>query len=137
MTKERLRHYRDIKKESEQLRQSLEEIETVLFYPKTQRLTGMPSNPSEENYMEDLAIRHIGLQALYKDKLAELEAEQIAIEKAIDALDPMARMLLRYRYISGLSWEEVCVKMNYSWRQTHRLHGEALNKLRELEENEP
>ena len=57
-------------------------------------------------------------------------------EKAIEALEPTARMLLRFRYIDGLPWEEVCVRMNYSWRQTHRMHSKALEALKEGEEHE-
>ena len=64
-----------------------------------------------------------------------LAEEQLAIETAIERLEPTARMLLRYRYMDGLKWEEVCVRMNYSWRQTHRLHGEALRQLKEEPED--
>ena len=38
-------------------------------------------------------------------------------------------MLMRYRYIDGLKWEEVAVRMNYSWTQTHDIHGKALKQL--------
>lgn len=134
MTKERLRNYQAIKREREQLRQQLDEIEAALYYPKIQRLNGMPSAPVEGNPQEDLAIHHIELQERYKAKMDELAAEQLAIEAAIEQLEPMARMLMRHRYLDGLKWEEVCLKLNYSWRQTHRLHGEALKQLRGPEE---
>ena len=132
MTKERLRNYQNIKREREQLKQQLEEIEAALYYPKIQQLTGMPFHHSEGNPQEDLAIHHIELMARYRAKLEELAAEQLAIEEAIEPLEPTARMLLRYRYLDGLKWEEVCVKMNYSWTQTHEHHGRALRKLREV-----
>lgn len=35
--------------------------------------------------------------------------------------------LLRYRYIMGLKWEDIAVKMGYTWQHIHRLHGRALN----------
>lgn len=130
MTKERLRNYQAIKKEREQLRQKLEEVETAIYYPKIQQLTGMPSNHTEGNAMEDLMIHHIELQERYAAKLEELAAEQLAIEEAIEGLDANKRMLLRYRYIDGLKWEEVCIRMNYSWTQTHYHHGEALKQLK-------
>ncbi len=133
MTKERLRKYQSIKKEREQLRQQLEEIETALYYPKVQRLTGMPSHHVEGNPQEDLVLHHLELQERYRAKMEDLAAEQLAIETAIESLDPTARMLLRYRYIDGLKWEEVCVRMGYSWTQTHEHHGRALQKLKEEE----
>lgn len=135
MTKARLRNYRNIRKEQEQLKGRLEELETALYYPKIPHLTDMPGGGKPEgNHQEDLAIHHIELQALYNAKLAELRAEQLEIEKAIDVLEPTSRMLMRYRYLDGLSWEEVCVRMNYSWTQTHDYHSKALQKLRELED---
>lgn len=131
MTKERLRNYQNLKREQTQLRHQLEVVETALYYPKIQQMDAMPrGGRTEGNPMEDLAIHHIELVERYKAKLAELAAEQLEIEKAIEPLAPTARMLLRYRYIDGLKWEEVCYKMDYSWRQVHRLHGEALKQLR-------
>ena len=135
MTKDRLRNYVNIKREAEQIKRQMEEIEAALYYPKIQRLTSMPSAPSAGNYQEDLAIHHIELQEKYRAKLGALAEEQLAIETAIERLEPTARMLLRYRYLDGLKWEEVCVRMNYSWRQTHRLHGEALRQLKEEPED--
>lgn len=129
MTKERLRNYQNIKQEQEQLRQQLEEVEAALYYPKVQCLTDMPSAPVNGNPQEELAIYHIELQALYKAKLAELAAEQLAIEEAIERLEPTSRMLMRYRYIEGLKWEEVCIKMGYCWTQTHAHHAAALKML--------
>lgn len=66
----------------------------------------------------------------YEALLSDLAAEQLAIEKAIENLEPTARMLMRYRYIDGRKWEEICLLMSYSWRQVHRLHAAALETLR-------
>ena len=129
MTKDRLRNYANLKEECEQLRRQLEELEATLYYPKIQRLNGMPSAPSKENALELMIARHVELQEKYEAKIAEMTAEMLQIEAAIDKLDPTARMLLRYRYMDGLKWEEVCVRMNYSWMQTHRIHANALNQL--------
>lgn len=127
--KKRLWKYQALKSEQEQLLQRLADIEATLYHPKIQRLTGMPSAPSEGNAMEDMAAQHVELQQRYQEQLERLAAEQLAIEKTIEALEPTARMLMRYRYLDGLTWEEVCVKLTYSWRQTHRLHARALDAL--------
>lgn len=134
MTKDRLRNYQIIKQEREQLRQQLEEIEAALYFPKVQRLTDMPTAPSHGNAQEDLAIRHIELQELYMAKLEELAAEQLAIEEAIGSLDQHYRLIMRHRYIYGLKWEDICVKMGYSWTQIHEHHSRALKLLKGAEE---
>ena len=126
-----MRNYASLKEEREQLRRQLDELEATLYYPKIQRLNDMPSSPSEENTLELMVARHIELQERYEAKITEMTKEMLLIEEAIDALEPTARMLLRYRYLDGLKWEEVCVRMNYSWMQTHRIHANALNQLRE------
>ena len=126
-----MRNYATLKEEREQLRRQLDELEATLYYPKIQRLNGMPSSPSKENTLELMVARHVELQERYEAKLAEMTKEMLLIEEAIDELEPTARMLLRYRYLDGLKWEEVCVRMNYSWMQTHRIHANALNQLRD------
>ena len=131
MTKERLRNYSHLKEEREQLRQQLVELEAALYCPKIQHLNGMPSAPSKENAMELMVAQHLHLQKKYREKVEELATELMAIEAAIEMLKPTARMVLRYRYLDGLKWEEVCVKMNYSWMQIHRIHSQALQQLKE------
>ena len=131
MTKEQLKNYVILKEEREQLRRQLDELEATLYYPKIQRLSDMPSTPSKENTLELMVARHLELQDKYEAKLAEMTAEMLRIEETIEKLDPTARMLFRYRYLDGLKWEEVCVRMNYSWMQTHRIHANALNQLKD------
>lgn len=101
MTKKRLRAFRELKKEQKQLEDLLAHGETA------------------------------ALRQCYQAKLARVEQEQLAIEQAIDSLDTVQRTLMRHYYIEGLTWEEVCVKASYSWRQTHRIHAKALDQLEE------
>lgn len=139
MTKERLRRYREIKKEARQIRDQLEEIESRLYSPRGQLLTGMPSAPSPGGgtITEVLIDRHAQLVQLYREQLARLEEEQLAVETAIESLeDPTARRLMRYRYIDGLKWEEVAVRIKYEWSRTHDLHSMALKQLKEQEKPE-
>ncbi len=75
------------------------------------------------------------------DKVDELEKEinreideLVKIREEIEAVlgqleDRNLRDLMKYRYIDGLTWEQVAEKMHYSWRHTCRLHGEALAKI--------
>lgn len=138
MTKERLRRYQAIKRESDQIKDKIAEVEAALYAPKIPKMSGMPATPSSRqgSALEALAIHHIELQGLYRTRLAELATEQLEIEKAIESLEPTERSLMRFRYIDGLTWEEVCVRINYGWVQTHRIHGRALAKLRSPEEVE-
>lgn len=135
MTKERLRRYQAIKREIEQIQDKIADVEAALYSPKIPKMSGMPTAPSTQpgSALETLAIHHIELQGIYQTRLAELLDEQLAVEQAIEALEPTERMLMRYRYLDGLTWEEVCVQINYCWVQTHRIHARALEKLRKEE----
>ena len=127
--KARLRNYRTIKDERDQIGRRLEELEAALYYPKIQRLSGMPSAPSHGNAQEDMAGRHMELVSLYREKQQELEAEQLAIERAIAGLDPPARQLLRALHIEGMKWKDASAAIHYSRRQANRIYDEALETL--------
>ena len=134
MTKERLRTYRDLRRELRQIERKVEAIEASLYSPKIPRLTGMPAAPGGGNAKEDMVAEHLELLDHYKAKKAELAAEQLAIEKAIDSLPYRERTMLRLYYIDGLTWEDVCVQMSYSWKWVHQIHSDALQKLKKFEE---
>lgn len=134
MTKERLRRYRDLLLEKKRLEEQLGTIEAALYNPKIQQLKQTPRAPSQGNATEDLANKHLELLDRYREQLAELTMEQLAIEEAIERLPNRERNLIRCYYIQGLKWEEVAVAINYSWRQTHRIHSRALQLLAGMEE---
>ena len=53
-----------------------------------------------------------------------------SIEHTIDGLeDSTERLILRSRYLQCKKWEQICVELNYSWRQIHRLHSNILKKI--------
>nr|WP_306470037.1 DUF1492 domain-containing protein [Aerococcus urinae] len=65
------------------------------------------------------------------DKLADHRKKMMA---EIDSLeDRRYRNILRDYYISGLSWLEVAHTNHWTYRHTTRLHGQALEALREKE----
>lgn len=134
MTKERLRAYRSSALEHKQLREQLEALEARIYTPKAQRLSAMPRGPAGDGHaMDDLAILHIKLQDLYREQLVGLEREQLEIETALRILEPAQRMVIRYRYLDLLSWENVAERMHYGWSQTHRIHAAALQRLEEAD----
>lgn len=135
MTKEKLRSYRAIRKERDLLNEKIKELETELYDPRAQRIDGMPRSGSnnDSTRREAQIDRKDELLALYREKERELTRAILEIEEIIDLLQPRERTLLRLYYIDGLTWEQVACEMNYSWRQVHRIHGEALKKLKATE----
>jgi DNA-directed RNA polymerase specialized sigma24 family protein len=127
--KRRLNSYRDLDVERRQILEELKRLETQMASPAGPNMDGMPRRPGVSNPVQAAAVKHAELVDRYRAQLDKLTAAQTDIENTIDGLEPTERMLARFRYIDGLSWEDVCEKMNYSWRQTHRIHSRMLDKL--------
>ena len=78
-----------------------------------------------------------GYAARLDELLRELESEVNAgidlrreiVRKVEQLPNETERLLMRYRYIHGLKWEEIAVKMEYSWKQIHRIHAKALDNF--------
>lgn len=137
MKKSDLLEYRGLVLEVQQLREQLEVLEGSLYSPKGQRFTSTPRSPSGAGSTMDGAIdRHIQLESLYRETLADKEARQLHIESAVMGLaDVGQRLVMRERYIRGLRWPAVVTKLQkvgYSERQVYRLHGFALLALEEV-----
>ena len=127
--KKRLNSYRGLTTECQQIRDELERLEVIMSSPTSSSLDGMPRSPGTGNPIERMVAKKFELQDLYWARVADITEAQAAIEAMIDTLEPTERRLARYRYIDGLTWENVCDKLCYSWKQTHRIHGRMLDKL--------
>ena len=127
--KRRLRSYQELKAESKQVAELLAEVEANMIGPKGSASDGLPRGSGGEDPMLQIVSRHIALQNKYQIIHAKLIESQLQIENMIDCLDSRERELMRYYYIKGMTWEKVCVAMNYSWRQVHNIHSEALDRL--------
>lgn len=66
------------------------------------------------------------LSAAFTEKYKE-------VERVIGSLgDDTLEEVLELRYLRFLKWEEIASAMNYSERQTLRLHGVALKKMQKM-----
>lgn len=123
--KEYLKSYGRIKKEIESIEASIQELRASKMAPGL-ILDDMPHshNPSD---LSDYAASLDELERELIDKKWEALSLHAEIEgNIIEVPDELERSLLRYRYIAGMKWEEICVKMGYSWKQVHRIHSSAL-----------
>ena len=129
--KEKLASYTGIRKECQDVEDQIEKIRSSMESPRVQALDGMPRGSGGGDALAGLVDELKRLDEKYKDKLHRLHAALEEVEGMIEheSLDVTERLLLRYRYVRGLVWEEVCVKLNYCWRQTHNIHSRALDKL--------
>lgn len=138
MTKEELKRqlhsYRDLKAECAQVSELLAEVEARMTAPRGSSSSGQPRGSGNGDPMLGIVAQHIYLREQYQSMQGELTAAQIRIEEMISGLEPRERRLMRHYYIEGMTWEQVCVKTGYAWRQVHRIHSVALDRLLSLHE---
>ncbi len=66
------------------------------------------------------------------DELELLEATEREVIGTIDKItDGTLHTLLYERYINGKTWERIAVEMNYSYRGVTKMHGRALQAVKE------
>lgn len=92
---------------------------------------GGVAGSSGDNPMQACIDQMLEFQRMLTERLAENMKLRESIENSIAAVeDAKLRLLLRYRYIEGMTFEEIAVKMFYSYMQICRLHGQALEQCR-------
>ncbi len=67
----------------------------------------------------------------YEHRIEEQAKKWTAVLRLVSDIilgmeDPKLRTLLIYRYRNFYHWERIAYEMNYSWKQIHRLHVQAL-----------
>ena len=132
MTKKDLQEYYWLKGGIRKLEDRLAELETKAAKVNS-ALTGMPKQSQNRDSLGEVIIKIIDTQQLINSQLTKAYVKIAEIENAIEVLPEKEKYLIRSRYIECKSWEQIAVDMNYSWQHIHRLHSEALTRLRKDE----
>lgn len=133
--KEYLLEYKNTKRRIKRIELQIEEIREAKMNPSA-KTDDMP----HAHNITDLSDYIINLD----DKLSEiivLKSKNAAllekIYKAVDELeDEVEKDIIIYRYVRGMSWEDIAKEIGYSRKQTDRIHGRALEHLVLEEEND-
>lgn len=99
----------------------------------TVELRRTPGGSGPSKIVENSVCNIADLQAEIEAEIRELIAVQREIQVAIDELAPDSNLkaVLELRYLNCYPWEEIAVKLNYSFRWALTLHGRALAALQE------
>ena len=130
MTKADLKKYIQLTKEAEELKKRAEYLEDEAKSLKAVVIDGMPKVTTINDSIGNIVAKIEKLRTDYLNKYDEALCELYRIERCIECLDnETERNLMRKRYIQGLNWEDICVELNYSWRQIHNIHSSILKKI--------
>lgn len=123
--KEYLKSYRRAIKREQDILDEIQRLRLDKMFPSVVN-DGMPHGSSYSDLSDYAAILNEQIDLLKEERLEKVRCYQ-KIEKQISQMENEdEKEVLRLRYILGMKWEEVSVKMNYSWKWVHKIHGRAL-----------
>lgn len=111
----------------EDMRATLDGLQAVRLSEKLQG-GPLPSDENMVNRISKIVEEEKKIEILY-DFIADLSSE---IDKVEDVVE---RALLRYRYITCLTWEQIAERMGYSMAQIYRIHKRAFKNFNKINES--
>ena len=127
--KEYLWRYQNAKRKEAEINEEIMQLRIDKMMPSLVQ-DGMPHG-SGGGDLSGYAARLDELMCELYEQMEQCIAIRLEISRKIEGMqDETESLLLRYRYIQGLKWEDIAVKMEYSWKQIHRIHGKALNNFK-------
>lgn len=128
--KEYLSSYKNLCGKLQSLEEQLQSLREVKQSAKAQMISDMPKG-SRQTDLSDVMVRIEVIFTKIVQKRAECLEKRLEIEDRItDISDGVESAILHKRYIEFKTWEQICDEIDYSWRQTHYLHGKALSNFK-------
>ena len=127
--KEYLQSYRSAVISETQIKEEIDQLRMDKMFPWLIQ-DGMPHGSGGSD-LSAYAAKLDELLSDLKDQMDKRIQLRREIVKKIEAMDSETeKAVLHYRYIHMLKWEEIAVKMEYSWQHVHRIHGKALSHFK-------
>ncbi len=126
--KEYLKGYEDAVRQMKRHEERIHEIRQNRVSP-TIILDGMPHAHGHNDLSSYAAI-------LEEEERRYIKARYKRVMKCKEIMNKIERLsnedekdVLMYRYIRLLKWEDICERMNLSWRRIHYIHNSALENF--------
>lgn len=124
-----LLEYRRLEQNIERDMEELQRLES-----RAEKITSMVSDMPKGSQQGDSLQRSVEkiceLKASLNQRIDAAVEKRKEIEAVIETLeDKTLQLLLRYRYIDGMTWEQIALKLNYSYMHVCRLHGQSLSQI--------
>ena len=123
--KEYLKSYRRAIKREQDILDEIQRLRLDKMFPSVVN-DGMPHGSSHSDLSDYAAILDEQIDLLKEERLERVRCYQKIERQIRQTENEDEQEVLRLRYILGMKWEEVAVKMNYSYRRTLDIHGKAL-----------
>lgn len=124
--KKYLKSYTKKREKLKSLEDQLQSLMEISRSAKAQSISDMPKGNAQTD-LSDIMVRQEELFTKIIRLKSECQQIMLNIENGIaDMEDGIESAIMYKKYIKGEQFEDICVDIGYSWRQTHRYHGNAL-----------
>ena len=125
--KEYLLTYRIVKREIEDLDYRMAQLRLKYAAPSAINYSDMPKAHNTEHDLSEYVAKMDEMTDYMISKYTRLRGIEVDIYKRADQMQHQTeRDILRTRYIDGLTWDQIALKLGYSRRNVTRIHGRAL-----------
>lgn len=128
--KEYLQQYRDAVRRAKAAMDHLDELR-AMAERITPNYSGGGGGHQTGDRLGAAVARIVDAEAKVDAEIELMTATAREIRKTIEAVPEPYRTLLYERYINGKAWEQVAVDMHYSYRGVTKMHGRALQAVKE------
>lgn len=91
---------------------------------------GMPKGNKSSDLSDFMVLLDEEIEKLKNERLEKVKRYSDISKKIKDMENDNEKEVLTLRYINGLKWEEICLRMQYSWQHIHRIHAKALENFK-------
>ena len=91
---------------------------------------GMPHSSNQSDLSNYVALLEQEEKRYLKNRYQRIRLCKEITDKIEQLQNEDEKDVLVYRYIRLMKWEDICVKINRSWKQVHRIHARALNNFK-------
>lgn len=125
--KEYLLRYQAAKREIEDLDYRMAQLRLKYAAPSAIEYSDMPKAHNTEHDLSEYVAKMDEMTDYMISKYTRLRGIEVDIYKRVDQMqDQTEKDILRTRYIDGLTWDQIALKLGYSRRNVTRIHGRAL-----------
>ncbi len=127
--KEYLKGYEKAVRQMERSRLKIREMRLNEMCPSVMH-DGMPHAQGQTDMSGYAALLDQEERRCMKYRYQRLKKCKEITDRIEQLSDEDEKDVLMYRYIELMKWEDIAVKMNFSWQHTHKIHSQALKNFK-------
>lgn len=130
MTKEELKEFSVFRRELIQKQKMLVDLRDNISIASPKFDNEIKGQGPVKSMICEQIVRVVDLENEIAKSIETTYNRLIEIEDAINTLEGEERIIMRERYIFGKKWETIASEQVYDWRNVHKIHSRALQKLK-------